>query len=121
MSSYESVNFVLLYFPNNKSFEITEKCCTSINVDDFQKAVSSNTKVIVEAILDGFAEKGVIVQMASSRDVLLSTKKYVQSLKYIKKQPIKEVLKHITRLTNGSNRQHYPSIRVSVFILTNHV
>lgn len=109
--SSENIMWLLLYFPQEKTFSVLHVTDTSFS-DDY--ASNTSDKMVIKAPYDGLSQSALVVQMAQSESDLSNTLQYATTLKQRKKLPIEEILKVVPRM-RPVGRQHVPPVNVSEF------
>ena len=95
---YESIEYLLLYFPKDSTFSVS-----SINETDWSQdiyramLIDSAGKVLVPAECHGRSCIAIIVQCSACRDSLISTTAFANQLKNIKNWPIEQILGKVAR------------------------
>jgi hypothetical protein len=107
--SFEDITYLLLYFPVDSTFMISDirecewsqKCFTAIQED-----VNGKHRLIAE--YDGKPYSAIIIQCASRRENLSATLNYVCELKAVKKFPVEKILPEVPRFVSDKRSRFRP-------------
>jgi hypothetical protein len=107
--SFEDVTHLLLYFPVDSTFTIsdirecqwTRNCFIAIQED-------VNGKHRLTAEYDGKPYSAIVIQCSAGREYLSSTLSYVCDLKAVKKFPIEKIVPLVPRFASDKRNRFLP-------------